>query len=1812
MASAAAQLSLPRIFRSSPDAHCHSSSRHRSAVLPRFTGLKISSPVERLGGENAFRGTSAVPGGKRGKGEPLRLPSALARADVVVAAAEGGTRAPPRDRKQKLAPPSGRAGGAGRSGGGKIPYELEAVISNLVSLAPRGSISRCMETFKGKLTLPDFALIFKEFAQRGDWIRAMRLFKYMQRQQWCAPNEYIYTIMIGIMGREGMLDRAQELFEEMPEHGVEWNVYSFTALINAYGRNGMYERSLDLLARMKREGVAANSITYNTVLHACAKGAIPWDGLVDIFAKMRQEGVQPDIVTFNTLLAACNARSLVEQSAMVFRSMVASQVPPNALSYASLVDTHRRGGQLGGVRRLFQEMSEEEGVVADVSAYNMLIDAYAWGGEYQAAQEVFNEMQQAGCIPNVATYTALLKALGSNGSYHHVRSVFTSPLSSSFPSLLLSLLHPPRCSTRCSKPAASPMWQPILPFSRLWVQRQLPPRAIRLHADESLREKESQSPSPHRKPNLPPLTGNPISLPSQETQSPSPHRKPNLPPLTGNPISLPSQETQSPSPHRKPDLSTYLTLREARLSQILGRVLSRLPCSFLPHQVFNEMQQAGCIPNVATYTALLKALGSNGSYHHVRSVFTQMKASGRKPDLATYRTLLDVFISGGFFREASRLFWDMEEDGVEVDEGAFTSLLVACGLGGLTTEATEIYRFMRERSQVQPSASLMEALISAYGQAGMYDHALTALHESMEMGLSEQPGPFLALMEAYAAGGMHDDAAFVFALMMQSDGGRAAASAGAGAAAGAAGGAAGGFLSGDSSTAGNTAVSLSSPALSSSSSASSSDPYPADASLRTFNALIEAFTKGGLYNEAIKVSEDMEQANCRPSLATHAAMVAAYSAAGTFEAAYAQTTEIREEGMVPPAASYCHLLALCARRGRWQDMRRLIAEMEGGGTGEEHRVVRGLLVGRYESEEFWPIAADFFGRLKREGVAVNRVFLNALMDALWWAGRRATALKLHAPATSLAVFPEASYRSPTLWSLDVHRMSQGAACVFLHHWLSQVHETAVLEPAELPPLFSIVTRWGDESPNKDEADAAPVNKAMLVSETTIKLDDFVTIHAELEACLLAIPTDALPDDLVAQLQATLKQIHDACFEDLFTADMKQQLQALQQDGGGSGGAGVRRSSSLGTPYTQSQFPAGQLADALGMDSGGAFRKEQEALALEKRKAAESRDKAQEALMDQLITILMRMERELPAFKESQAKLARERASAAAAASSGGGQRGSSGLSGTSSVPKSPKELLSPTRRRMMLLANAVDDMTGDAAGLSLTGSGGSGSAGRERRSRRSGAEGGGAGEGGRESQHDRYDSQTQQQQQQQHSRFRDGEGDGGGRTDDDRQKDRNRAVRGEREHRRSTERRDRGKDEPGSGTAMPGSKSTGGAGAGDARSKSPFDMGGRKGGDDLEYMDDPTRARTGSSSGREKDKMGKTGSGGSSASSVCGGSRTRSKTGRTSSVDRPGGNGDMGGMGGELGGEGGGTGAECSDPEADLAAYDPEAPQQIVQNLLFGSAEEKGRAAGLVGWYASISAANRSTFREAGAVDALLPLAVGGPRDPKGAESALAALLNLSSDEMGKQELLTHLPLLIQALKRADFSPAAGSSAANVMKCAASFSDRARGLVIDAGAVPPLVKQLTGSNNEGMHPGYDTPSRQAAAEAVACLAQCESQRSKLVGEGVIPALAVALQANLNNETVVATCQALSRLATVPDGREAMGEAIPSLVTVLRLDYPAAVRDAVEALLQLAKHSPTHRSNIRNSGGMRYLRNVLRSGPPTLHPKAMELLAALFS
>ncbi|KAJ4712238.1 Pentatricopeptide repeat-containing protein [Melia azedarach] len=273
---------------------------------------------------------------------------------------------------------------------GKYSYDVETLINKLSSLPPRGSIARCLDMFKNKLSLNDFALVFKEFAQRGDWQRSLRLFKYMQRQIWCKPNEQIYTIMISLLGRENLLDKSAEVFDEMPSQGVPRSVFSYTALINAYGRH--------------EEGLG-------------------WEGLLGLFAEMRHEGIQPDIVTYNTLLSACGSRGLGDEAEMVFRTMNDGGVLPDITTYSYLVETFGKLGKLEKVSELLREM-ELGGNLPDITSYNVLLDAHAKMGSIKESMEVFRQMQAAGCLANATTYSILLNLYGSNGRYDEVRELF--------------------------------------------------------------------------------------------------------------------------------------------------------------------------------------------------------------------------------------------------------------------------------------------------------------------------------------------------------------------------------------------------------------------------------------------------------------------------------------------------------------------------------------------------------------------------------------------------------------------------------------------------------------------------------------------------------------------------------------------------------------------------------------------------------------------------------------------------------------------------------------------------------------------------------------------------------------------------------------------------------------------------------------------------------------------------------------------------------------------------------------------------------------------------------------------------------------------------------------------------------------------------------------------------------------------------------------------------------------------------------------------------------------------------------------------
>lgn len=300
------------------------------------------------------------------------------------------------------------------SGNARNSYEVESLIDRLSNLPPRGSIARCLETARHRLTLQDFAAVYREFSRRGDWQRSLRLFKYMQRQSWCRPDEHIHAIVIGVLGRQGpaLLDKCLEVFHDLPAESR--TALSYTSLIAAYARNALHEEARALLDQMKATGVAPTAATYNTVLAACARATdppVPFDMLLGLFAEMRHDAspsVRPDLTTYNTLLAAAAVRSLADQSEMLLHTMLEAGVSPDTVSYRHIVDAFASAGNLSRAAELFSEMAAT-GHTADASAYLGLMEAHTRVGATADAVAVLRQMQADGCAPTAATYRVLLE-----------------------------------------------------------------------------------------------------------------------------------------------------------------------------------------------------------------------------------------------------------------------------------------------------------------------------------------------------------------------------------------------------------------------------------------------------------------------------------------------------------------------------------------------------------------------------------------------------------------------------------------------------------------------------------------------------------------------------------------------------------------------------------------------------------------------------------------------------------------------------------------------------------------------------------------------------------------------------------------------------------------------------------------------------------------------------------------------------------------------------------------------------------------------------------------------------------------------------------------------------------------------------------------------------------------------------------------------------------------------------------------------------------------------------------------------------------
>ncbi|XP_073123434.1 pentatricopeptide repeat-containing protein At1g74850, chloroplastic [Henckelia pumila] len=553
---------------------------------------------------------------------------------------------------------------------GKYGYDVETLINKLSSLPPRGSIARCLDTFKNKLSLSDFSHVFREFAHRSDWQRSLRLFKYMQRQIWCKPNEHIYSLVIGILGREGLLDKSAEIFDEMVAHSIPRTVLSYTAIINAYGRNGQYETAMELLERMKSERILPNILTYNTVINSCARGGFSWEGLLSLFGEMRHEGVQPDLVTYNTLLSACANRALGDEAEMVFRTMNESGVLPDITTYNYLVETFGKLERLEKVSELLGEM-EAGGNLPDIMSYNVLLEAYSQKGNIKDAMVVFRQMQTAGCMPNAGTYSIVLNLFGKNGRYDEVRDLFlemkvsnTEPDADTY-NILIEVF------------GEGGYFKEVVTLFHDMVEEKVEPNMetyeglIYACGKGGLHEDAKR-----------------ILLHMNEKAL------------------VPSSKAYT----GVIDAYGQAALYEETLV------------------AFNTMNEIGSMPTIDTFNSLIHTFGNGGLYKENEAILSRMGELGIRRNRDSFHGVIEGYRQGGQFEDALKAYVDMEKASCDPDEYTLEAVLSVYCFAGLVDESEVQFQEIK-RLGIQPSVLCYCMMLAVYAKTDRWDMANELLNE---------------------------------------------------------------------------------------------------------------------------------------------------------------------------------------------------------------------------------------------------------------------------------------------------------------------------------------------------------------------------------------------------------------------------------------------------------------------------------------------------------------------------------------------------------------------------------------------------------------------------------------------------------------------------------------------------------------------------------------------------------------------------------------------------------------------------------------------------------------------------------------------------------------------------------------------------------------------------------------------------------------------------------------------------------------------------------------------------------------------------
>ena len=88
----------------------------------------------------------------------------------------------------------------------------------------------------------------------------------MRNEEWYEPDLNLYHVMIQMMGKNKMIEMAEEVFHELKRDGLEPDTRAFNEMMGAYMQVDMVERAVETYELMKASGCIPDKLTFKILI----------------------------------------------------------------------------------------------------------------------------------------------------------------------------------------------------------------------------------------------------------------------------------------------------------------------------------------------------------------------------------------------------------------------------------------------------------------------------------------------------------------------------------------------------------------------------------------------------------------------------------------------------------------------------------------------------------------------------------------------------------------------------------------------------------------------------------------------------------------------------------------------------------------------------------------------------------------------------------------------------------------------------------------------------------------------------------------------------------------------------------------------------------------------------------------------------------------------------------------------------------------------------------------------------------------------------------------------------------------------------------------------------------------------------------------------------------------------------------------------------------------------------------------------------------------------------------------------------------